>query len=316
MQSTPSERTEPQPGARFIERARCISCESPAVSRVAAGTYREAPLRQLILDDPWGECPLPFLEDARWELVECRGCRTVFHRWVLAAEWQDVKFERWMGADAIRSFEARAGARSSARAFEEGRRWTEHVLRIERLTRPIREGPCRVLDFGCGWGSFLAVAKTFGLDAHGVDRDAHRLASARGVQVAADLDALPPEPFHAITLFEVLEHLEEPMALLRALRKRIVTGGILVAETPDCSGVSGIRTVDEFRAVHPLDHVNAFTPASLRKFVERAGFQVIASPVSVVANAPWELARALGRQVKRGLRRTTQLYAVAVDARG
>lgn len=145
MESRGRESPGAQPHARFVERAECISCGSRGFSRVASGTYRESPLRQFIFDDPWGECPLPFLGDSPWELVECDRCRTTFHRWVLAPEWQDVKFERWMGADAIHAFEARAGRRSTAKTFEDGRRWTEHVLRIERLTRTIREGACRVL---------------------------------------------------------------------------------------------------------------------------------------------------------------------------
>src|SRR5437868_600202 len=80
----------------------------------------------------------------------------------------------------------------------------------------LRRGePPRVLDFGCGWGQFLSAAVLFGAEAYGVDRDADRLRSAGkgGTLVVARLEELPQSlrgRFDSISLFQVLEHLEEP----------------------------------------------------------------------------------------------------------
>jgi SAM-dependent methyltransferase len=107
---------------------------------------------------------------------------------------------------------------------------------------------------------------------------------------------------------EVLEHLVDPMAVLRAVRDRLVPGGILVVETPDCTRVWGITTAAEYRAIHPLDHVNSFDPPTLRRFVERAGFRVVTAPTAYLAAEPVRLARAAARSLLARLRPTTQLY--------
>jgi 2-polyprenyl-3-methyl-5-hydroxy-6-metoxy-1,4-benzoquinol methylase len=44
----------------------------------------------------------------------------------------------------------------------------------------------------------------------------------------------------SITPFEVLEHVDHPRAILEMLRALVVRGGILVLETPDCSGITDI----------------------------------------------------------------------------
>ena len=303
--------------ARFVKRDRCVGCESSHLARVAGGRFTDEPLRSFIAGDPWGECPLPHLGGSEWELVACRDCGQVFHRHVLDPEWQGVRFSKWMGGDAMREFERRnATGATFPRRLEDGRRWVAHALRIEKLTRAIRSDGCRVLDFGCGWGAFIEIAGSLGFDAYGVDCDAHRVATMRGLRVFPDLEVLDMaarEPFHAVTLFEVLEHVEEPLPLLRALRARLVPGGILVLETPDCAGVRGIASMADYRAVHPLDHINGFTAATLASVARRAGFEVVAPPIAYVTTEAGRVARAVARSVKRRLRPTTQLYARAVE---
>jgi hypothetical protein len=65
---------------------------------------------------------------------------------------------------------------------------------------------------------------------------------------------------------------------LEMLRARLVPGGILVLETPDCSGITGIVSRRDYDNIHPLEHINGFTPATLRKMAERLGFGISPSP--------------------------------------
>ena len=70
------------------------------------------------------------------------------------------------------------------------------------------------------------------------------------------------------------------------LRTLLTPNAILILETPDCTGVVDIKTRDDFRKVHPLDHINAFTPDTLVDMAKRAGFSKIAKPISCVACEP------------------------------
>lgn len=136
--------------------------------------------------------------------------------------------------------------------------------------------------------------------------------SALSANIVCDLRALDeaaPEPFHAITLIEVLEHVDEPLALLKTLRERMVPGGILVLETPNCEGVSDICSEDDYRKIHPLDHINGFTPASLLAIARRAGFAPLAPPVAHVAADMRRVVKTIVKRIVQPLRpKTTQLY--------
>ena len=89
------------------------------------------------------------------------------------------------------------------------------------------------------------------------------------------LDLLPIKQFHAITMFEVLEHLDHPSRVLAQLSSHLIDGGILILETPDCSGVTDIKSHYDFRKIDPLEHINAFVHDTLKSIAERQGFRHI-----------------------------------------
>jgi 2-polyprenyl-6-hydroxyphenyl methylase/3-demethylubiquinone-9 3-methyltransferase len=110
----------------------------------------------------------------------------------------------------------------------------------------------RVLDVGCGTGFLLERLAERGCSGVGIDLspDSVALAAERLRAIGADdrLEARvgsayePPEgPYNLIALTDVLEHLEEPRACLRALRERLAPGGLLVVSTPNRRSLPGAR---------------------------------------------------------------------------
>jgi 2-polyprenyl-3-methyl-5-hydroxy-6-metoxy-1,4-benzoquinol methylase len=292
--------------AQFIERDRCINCGSARATEIANGSYADKPLAGFLAADPWGENPLPFLSSATWSLVQCEDCSQMFHRRILDEEWNERRFSQWMNADAIKEFEARLGP-PFERNFNGCVRHTEHILRIEGLTRGLRgSDPVRLLDFGCGFGSFIEACGHFGFDAHGVDRSIGRRSTARA-EIHPSLDKIEGK-FHCITLFEVLEHLDHPAETLRALTKFLIPSGILVLETPDCTGLTDIRTKQDYLLAHPLEHINCFTHDTLKSIAERQRFAEIARGPAFVST---EIRRVGKRAIKHLLGqdgKSTQLY--------
>ena len=113
-------------------------------------------------------------------------------------------------------------------------------------------GPPRVLDVGCGTGFLLEQLANRGYTGVGVDLSPESVAIAQqrleelGVQdrLRATVGSAyePPEgTFELITLTDVLEHLEDPRACLRALRERLAPGGLLVISTPNRRSLPGAR---------------------------------------------------------------------------
>lgn len=282
--------------AQLVARSHCLGCDSTALQRLSSGAFHDEPLRRFIASDPWGEDPLDSLHGLRWEYVACTQCSLAFHRWVLSPEWTRIKYTRWQSAEAIEQFNRQNS--SSQDLFERGVHLTKHALQLETITRHLRaKDPVRVLDFGCGHGEFIEQCRLYGMDAVGVDRSTERQERSR-VRIFTDLAQVDGQ-FHAVTLFEVLEHLEEPRVVLEALRERLVEGGILVLETPDTTGVTDIKTLRDYRMIHPLDHINGFTPSTLRAFAERLGFEAMSPPVSHVTT---DVRRVLKTEAKKALR--------------
>lgn len=267
--------------AVFVSRDRCICCGSVELREIGGGSFCDEPLHSFIANDPWGENPMAVLRNHSWSLVRCRECSQAFHRFILSPEWNQVRFTRWMSEDAIRRFEDEHGGN------QDPTRDVQHVLRLKDL------GVKRLLDFGCGFGEFLEMCRLFGIQAHGVDRSNARRSGA-GVQIHAELDDVPGT-FDAITMFEVLEHVDDPLGLLAALRKRLNPGGLMVVEVPDTSGVSGIRDRGTYCKIHPLDHINAFTPQSLICIMAQAGFKPIGKGPAFVTTSLKRVAKDLAK---------------------
>lgn len=216
-----------------------------------------------------------------------------------------------MTQEAISEFEQ--ANRTSEKSFRKAVSNAKHIMQLERLTKDICDGePIRLLDFGCGYGEFLMMCALFGIEAFGVDRSSAKREHSNLNTIFSeieDLDAAQLPRFHVITLFEVLEHLDDPRSILEMLKEYLVTGGILVLETPDCSGVEDILTLDDYRKIHPLDHINGFTPDTMRELAKRIGFEPIRKPVSHVTSDPMRVAKTeIKRLVGSAMGASTQQY--------
>lgn len=147
-------------------------------------------------------------------------------------------------------------------------------LFIEAALRRAAPPPgARVLDAGCGSGGNLALlARVGAVSAFEFDAGARAVATALGigdVRAGALPDGIPfgDARFDVIGLFDVLEHLEAPVASLRALGARLAPGGALVLTVPAIPWLWGPH--DE---VH--GHHRRYTAALLRAHAEAAGLRV------------------------------------------
>jgi 2-polyprenyl-3-methyl-5-hydroxy-6-metoxy-1,4-benzoquinol methylase len=198
-----------------------------------------------------------------------------------------------MSEEAIRQFEEQHGSGGTSAAAH-----VQHVLRLKNL------GARRLLDFGCGFGHFLEMCRLFGIEAIGVDRS-HARRSGAGVQVFAELEDAPGD-FDAITMFEVLEHLDDPLATLKTLRARLKPGGMMIVEVPDTTGTNSISSREDYYRIHPLDHINAFTPESLVKIMARAGFEPIGKEPAFVTTSLKRVAKDIAKARLKA--KSTQRY--------
>jgi SAM-dependent methyltransferase len=148
------------------------------------------------------------------------------------------------------------------------------VLALLRRELAGRAGPLRLLDIGCGAGGMLTHLAAFG-EAIGVDPSPAALEFARSssgldIREGALPDALPfaaTERFDVVTLLDVVEHVDDDAASLRAVHELLVPGGTAIITVPAFPFLwSGHDVVNE----HRRRYVRRELAARLRE----AGFSI------------------------------------------
>lgn len=135
----------------------------------------------------------------------------------------------------------------------------------------------RVLDVGCGLGFFLS-----GLDPawlrHGVEISAFAAKHAArwaDVHVGTLQSARYPDGwFDLVILHHVIEHVEDPVALVSEVSRVLKPGGALVLGTPDFAGACARRFGDNYRLLHDATHVSLFSADGMHRFLRDQGLLI------------------------------------------
>lgn len=140
-----------------------------------------------------------------------------------------------------------------------------------KVIRQMQASGCtRLLDYGCGPGDVLAVCRELNVPAIGLDRSERscQLATQRGFRVIHGDEssaALPAEQFDAIFLQSVIEHLADPIGVLRRLIAMLPPGGLVFISAPTpCSDFWDDPT-----------HVRPFTPKSFEILAELLSLEIL-----------------------------------------
>jgi len=138
----------------------------------------------------------------------------------------------------------------------------------------------RLLDVGCGPGFFLKAAAGLGWEAEGVEISpsaAEYAAAVLGVPVRRtklEEAGFPEAAFDVVTMLDAIEHLGDPSAALAVARRVLKPGGRLILNTPDLGSASRRVLGTDWGVLTPAEHLTYFTGRTLRRMLERAGFDV------------------------------------------
>jgi 2-polyprenyl-3-methyl-5-hydroxy-6-metoxy-1,4-benzoquinol methylase len=179
----------------------------------------------------------------------------------------------------------------------------------------------RILDVGCATGGFLSGAKRDGWDCTGVEISAGAADVARreyGLRVlVGDIHSpeLSPADFDVVTMWHVLEHMLDPAAALIRARSLLQPNGLLFVELPNWNSVGRTVRGVNWSALTPPEHINFFTPRSLRLLVNRSGFRTLQA-TSVYPSFRDQARLDRPGRLRRQLKYAIALVASAIDRGG
>ncbi|MDA2933636.1 class I SAM-dependent methyltransferase [Acidobacteria bacterium AH-259-D05] len=155
-------------------------------------------------------------------------------------------------------------------------RWDQ--LRFVLSIFPDQQG--RLLDIGCGTGTFVKLALQAGFDAYGLEQSEEAVligqsnAPGRIFQgIEQDLIGRG-EKFDILTLFHALEHMTNPFRYLKDIRKLLRTPGKVIIQVPNVQSVQAQIFGACWYGLDCPRHVYNYTLFSLLHLLGRAGYRI------------------------------------------
>ena len=231
---------------------RCPICESAELSDLLACFQ---PRRHRVLDQ------------TLLTYCGCRQCGAVFQDPLPSQE----QLDRYYSDEG--TWEQEWSERPSSQEIDEA---TERRARFDRISSRLAATfkqranlmSGRILDYGCGYGEMLDAFQARGWETWGFEPGrGGRDHIAQRHHVLDDPD--DARDFDLIVIANVVEHLLDPVACLRSLRKLLGPGGLLFVSVPDLGRLAAHRS---FTTVFKGVHLHAFTAESMRNMLSVAGY--------------------------------------------
>lgn len=247
------------------------------------------------------------LSEFEYEIQICRDCELGFQRHIPSDDLLSELYDSWI-------------PESERDRLHKGYAYADYEYlahQVHFLLRTINLPPhqVRVLDFGLGWAEWARMARAFGCDVYGAEISQARIDNAKriGIEIL-NWDEISTHRFHFINTEQVFEHLVSPRETLIRLSDAILPGGIIKFSVPDARTTlaclkrgSTFTSLSDYQrmTVHPLEHINSFTHASIARLGRTVGLRSITpNPLKLLnSSTGWLSPRCASRQLARAIYR-------------
>jgi len=202
-------------------------------------------------------------EPSKDQIVKCKNCRLIYVNPRITPE----KIIEGYSEGSDEKFISQAKGRE--KTFNRALKVVEKYVRIGKL-----------LDIGTAGGSFLAAAKKRGWQVNGIEPNKWLCDWGKknyGIEIkqgTLEKNNFEAGSFDLVTLWDVLEHVPDPTDTLTRVNKLLKMNGSLVVNYPDID--SSVAKLMKRKWVFILTvHLFYFTPTTIRKLLEKCGFEVI-----------------------------------------
>lgn len=158
-------------------------------------------------------------------------------------------------------------------------------LKMKAILGNIPHTPKSFLDIGCGDGRFLKVMENYGVEKaqnYGLELDPNivKPLADEGYQVLCerveDTDKIPARNFDLVTMFHVIEHVDDPGVVIKRVADWLSDDGIFAIETPNIDSLDKRIFEDHYwGGYHIPRHWNLFNAHTLTQLLEQNGLRVV-----------------------------------------
>ena len=219
-----------------------------------------------------------------WPMVRCRGCDFIYL--TRAPRYEELSTNLAWEKTSIIEDERRLQDRPVSKRFSRATRWRMKILPRRKMPELLlsENAPAGiVVDLGCGDGGMM----------HGLDDKF----TPGGVEISAELAQRANENFKkrggscvhapsvtglrqieantvaAVTLRSYLEHELDPLGVLHEIKRVLRSDGIVLIKVPNYGSWNRMVTGRKWCGIRLPDHLNYFTPRSLKDMATVAGFK-------------------------------------------
>jgi 2-polyprenyl-3-methyl-5-hydroxy-6-metoxy-1,4-benzoquinol methylase len=200
-----------------------------------------------------------------FNVVECKNCEFVF---IPQFYRQQIPYENYRDDEVLQS----------VRKGNNYIKFRRHKLRLKLIKHYVNSG--KLYDIGVGWGHFLNTAKLLGFEASGVEISElmqHYATNDLKLDVVHDNFfnlSLPHNNWDVATMWDVLEHIEQPDLAVEKVHQILKPGGYFVLQVPQIDSKVAIRQKQNWTMMS-IEHINYFSRKSIKTLLESKGFEIV-----------------------------------------
>ena len=199
-----------------------------------------------------------------FEVVACRQCGFLF---IPPYYRKKVAYQQYKSADVTAAVRA-------------GTNWVKiqrHKLRFRFIRKYIQKG--RLFDLGAGWGHFMLAGKELGYQVEGIEiaEQPYRYCVEDLKLPVRHIDFFEmneSEKFDVVTMWDVLEHIDQADRFLQKCARITASGGYLFLQVPQIDSYVARKQGTDWKMMG-LDHVNYFSKDTIRRILERNGYELL-----------------------------------------
>jgi SAM-dependent methyltransferase len=138
-----------------------------------------------------------------------------------------------------------------------------------------------VLDIGCSYGFLLDLFETPRWTREGIELSVPAAAYARSLTAGRIFERpleelnLADDYYDVVTCIYVMEHVWDPFVTLRAVHRILKPGGVFIAAVPQTVPMYVVKKMLKLDLLNPPFHLRDYSPATLGRFWQSAGFTAV-----------------------------------------